>query len=133
MIQLVELVTVDNEDLAYHYASDNVDEVFNQEKKFNELTKNISLSFSSHIIATKEASFDSLCKKDPYFKQFTSYQNLESFMEKVKEKSLLADEEVAGYLRTQFNLHAFPLQKVLYYSYSDYLEKNVNRLFWCIK
>ena len=29
MIQLVELVTVDNEDLAYHYASDNVDEVFN--------------------------------------------------------------------------------------------------------
>ena len=64
------------------------------------LTKNISLSFSSHIIATKEASFDSLCKKDPYFKQFTSYQNLESFMEKVKEKSLLTDEEVAGYLRT---------------------------------
>lgn len=111
----------------------NIDEVFNQEKEFNELTKNISLSFSSHIIATKEASFDSLCKKDPYFKQFTSYQNLESFMEKVKEKSLLTDEEVAGYLRTQFNLHAFPLQKVLYYSYSDYLEKNVNRLFWCIK
>ena len=133
MIQLVELVTVDNEDLAYHNASDNVDDVFNQKKEFNELTKNISLSFSSHIIATKEASFDSLCKKDPYFKQFTSYQNLGSFMEKVKEKSLLADEEVAGYLRTQFNLHAFPLQKVLYYSYSDYLEKNVNRLFWCIK
>lgn len=100
MIQLVELVTVDNEDLAYHYASANIDEVFNQEKKFNELTKNISLSFSSHIIATKEASFDSLCKKDPYFKQFTSYQNLAFFMEKVKEKSLLTDEEVAGYLRT---------------------------------
>ena len=130
---MIQLVTVDNEDLAYHYALANIDEVFNQEKKFNELTKNISLSFSSHIIATKEASFDSLCKKDPYFKQFTSYQNLESFMEKVKEKSLLTDEEVAGYLRTQFNLHAFPLQKVLYYSYSDYLEKNVNRLFWCIK
>lgn len=133
MIQLVELVTVDNEDLAYHYTSANIDEVFNQEKEFNELTKNISLSFSSHILATEEASFDSLCKKDPYFKQFTSYQNLAFFMEKVKEKSLLTDEEVAGYLRTQFNLHAFPLKKVLYYSYSDYLEKNVNRLFWCIK
>ena len=74
--------------------------MFNQEKEFNELTKNISLSFSSHILATEKASFDSLCKKDPYFKQFTSYQNLESFMEKVKEKSLLTDEEVAGYLRT---------------------------------
>ena len=111
----------------------NIDEVFNQEKEFNELTKNISLSFSSHILATEEASFDSLCKKGPYFKQFTSYQNLAFFMEKVKEKSLLTDEEVAGYLRTQFNLHAFLLQKVLYYSYSDYLEKNVNRLFWCIK
>ena len=65
--------------------------------------------------------------------QFTSYQNLASFMKKIKEKILLTDEEVAGYLRTQFNLHAFPLQKVLYYSYSDYLEENVNRLFWCIK
>lgn len=130
---MIQLVTVDNEDLAYHYASANIGEVFNQEKEFNELTKNISLSFSSHILATEEASFDSLCKKDPYFKQFTSYQNLAFFMEKVKEKSLLTDEEVAGYLRTQFNLHAFPLQKVLYYSYSDYLEKNVNRLFWCIK
>ena len=130
---MIQLVTVDNEDLAYHYALANIDEVFNQEKEFNELTKNISLSFSSHILATEEASFDSLCKKDPYFKQFTSYQNLASFMKKIKEKILLTDEEVAGYLRTQFNLHAFPLQKVLYYSYSDYLEKNVNRLFWCIK
>ena len=130
---MIQLVTVDNEYLAYRYASANIDEVFNQEKEFNELTKNISLSFSSHILATEEASFDSLCKKDPYFKQFTSYQNLAFFIEKVKEKSLLTDEEVAGYLRTQFNLHAFPLQKVLYYSYSDYLEKNVNRLFWCIK
>ncbi|UXC68516.1 hypothetical protein N4627_05270 [Limosilactobacillus vaginalis] len=101
---MIQLVTVDNEDLAYHYASANIDEVFNQEKEFNELTKNISLSFSSHILATEEASFDSLCKKDPYFKQFTSYQNLAFFMEKVKEKSLLTDEEVAGYLRTQFNL-----------------------------
>lgn len=79
---MIQLVTVDNEDLAYHYASANIDEVFNQEKEFNELTKNISLSFSSHILATEEASFDSLCKKDPYFKQFTSYQNLAFFMEK---------------------------------------------------
>ena len=59
MIQLVELVTVDNEDLAYHYASDNIDEVFNQEKKFNELTKNISLSlfeaFPSSIFSTSSA------------------------------------------------------------------------------
>ena len=78
MIQLVELVTVDNEDLAYHYALANIDEVFNQEKEFNELTKNISLSFSSHILATEEASFDSLCKKDPYFKQFTSYLNFKN-------------------------------------------------------
>lgn len=129
MIQLVELVTVDNENLAYHYASDNIDKVFNQEKKFNELTKNVHLSFSSHVLATEGSSFDSLCKKDPYFKQFISYQNLESFVEKVKEKNLLTDEEVAGYLRVQFSLHAFPLQKVLYYSYADYLEKNGNRPF----
>ena len=39
MIQLVELVTVDNENLAYHYASDDIDAVFNYEKKFNDLTK----------------------------------------------------------------------------------------------
>lgn len=38
MIQLVELVTVNNQDLAYHYASDDIDSVFAQEKKFNELT-----------------------------------------------------------------------------------------------
>ncbi len=38
-------------------------------------------------------------------------------------------EEVAGYLKTHFNLHAFPLQKVLYYSYADYLESKGHRLF----
>lgn len=129
MIQLVELVTVDNENLAYHYASDNIDEVFNQEKKFNELTKNIPLSFSSHVLATEGASFDSLCKKDPYFRRFTSCQNLESFIKRVREKGQLTDKEVAGYLRKKFSLHAFPLQKVLYYSYADYLEKNEDRLF----
>ena len=82
---MIQLVTVDNEDLAYHYASANIDEVFNQEKEFNELTKNISLSFSSHILATEEASFDSLCKKDPYFKQFTSnlFPELISVMRRV--------------------------------------------------
>lgn len=37
MIQLVELVTVDNEDLAYHYGSDNINEVFEHERFFNEL------------------------------------------------------------------------------------------------
>ena len=36
---MIQLVTVDNEDLAYHYALANIDEVFNQEKEFNELTK----------------------------------------------------------------------------------------------
>ncbi|MBW3349711.1 Panacea domain-containing protein [Limosilactobacillus reuteri] len=36
---------------------------------------------------------------------------------------------MAGYLKTQFNLHAFPLQKVLYYSYADYLESKGHRLF----
>ncbi|MCR1879264.1 type II toxin-antitoxin system antitoxin SocA domain-containing protein [Limosilactobacillus reuteri] len=38
-------------------------------------------------------------------------------------------EEVAGYLKTHFNLHAFPFQKVLYYSYADYLESKGHRLF----
>ena len=122
MIQLVELVTVDNEDLAYHYGSDNIDEVFEHERFFNELIKDIPLSFSSHILATEDASFDSLCEKDPYFKQFLAYHDLKFFIKKVKEKSQLTDEEVAGYLKTQFNLHAFPLQKVLYYSYADYLK-----------
>ncbi len=129
MIQLVELVTVDNEDLAYHYGSDNIDEVFEHERFFNELIKDIPLSFSSHILATEDASFDSLCEKDPYFKQFLAYHDLKFFIKKIKEKSQLTDEEVAGYLKTQFNLHAFPLQKVLYYSYADYLESKGHCLF----
>ena len=111
MIQLVELVTVDNEDLAYHYGSDNVDEVFEHERFFNKLIKDIPLSFSSHILATEDASFDSLCEKDPYFKQFIEYHDLKLFIKEVKEKGWLTDEQVAGYLKTQFNLYTFPLQK----------------------
>ena len=87
MIQLVELVTVDNENLAYHYASDDIDAVFNYEKKFNDLTKDIPLSFSSHILATEDSTFDSLCEKDPYFKQFRNYSDLTSFVKKTQEKS----------------------------------------------
>ncbi|MCC4373595.1 type II toxin-antitoxin system antitoxin SocA domain-containing protein [Limosilactobacillus reuteri] len=36
---------------------------------------------------------------------------------------------MASYLKTQFNLYTFPLQKVLYYSYADYLESKGHRLF----
>ena len=86
MIQLVELVTVDNEDLAYHYGSDNIDEVFEHERFFNELIKDIPLSFSSHILATEDASFDSLSEKDPYFKQFIEYHDLKLFIREIKEK-----------------------------------------------
>lgn len=86
MIQLVELVTGDNEDLAYHYGSDNIDEVFEHERLFNEWIKDTPLSFSSHILATEDASFDSLCEKDPYFKQFIEYYNLKLFIKEVKGK-----------------------------------------------
>lgn len=127
MIQLVELVTVDNEDLAYHYGSDNIDEVFEHERFFNELIKDIPLSFSSHILATEDASFDSLCEKDPYFKQFLAYHDLKLFIKKVKEKSQLTDEEVAGYLKTQFNLHAFPLQSA---SFQAFDHGPVDRKVW---
>lgn len=99
MIQLVELVTVDNEDLAYHYGSDNIDEVFEHERFFNELIKDIPLSFSSHILATEDASFDSLCEKDPYFKQFLAYRDLKLFIEEVKEKVWTTDEK-ADYLKS---------------------------------
>ena len=48
--------------------------------------KDTPLSFSSHILATEDASFDSLCEKDPYFKQFIEYHDLKLFIEEVKEK-----------------------------------------------
>lgn len=53
---------------------------------FNRLIKDTPLSFSSHILATEDASFDSLCEKDPYFKQFIEYHDLKLFIEEVKEK-----------------------------------------------
>ena len=99
MIQLVKLVTVDNEDLAYHYGSDNIDEVFEHERLFNEWIKDTPLSFSSHILATEDASFDSLCGKDPYFKQFIEYHDLKLFIEEVKEKVWTTDEK-ADYLKS---------------------------------
>lgn len=109
MIQLVELVTVDNEDLAYHYTSDDIDAVFNYEKKFNDLTKDIPLSFSSHILATEDSTFDSLCEKDPYFKQFRKYSDLTSFIKKTQEKSqltertLLTDDDIKNYHYLEHN------------------------------
>lgn len=109
MIQLVELVTVDNENLAYHYASDDIDDVFNYEKKFNDLTKDIPLSFSSHILATEDSTFDSLCEKDPYFKQFRNYSDLTSFVKKTQEKSqltertLLTDDDIKNYHYLEHN------------------------------
>ena len=109
MIQLVELVTVDNENLAYHYASDYIDAVFNYEKKFNDLTKDIPLSFSSHILATEDSTFDSLCEKDPYFKQFRNYSDLTSFVKKTQEKSqltertLLTDDDIKNYHYLEHN------------------------------
>lgn len=109
MIQLVELVTVDNENLAYHYASDDIDAVFNYEKKFNDLTKDIPLSFSSHILATEDSTFDSLCEKDPYFKQFRNYSDLTSFIKKTQEKSqltertLLTDNDIKNYHYLEHN------------------------------
>ena len=83
--------------------------MFNYEKKFNDLTKDILLSFSSHILATEDSTFDSLCEKDPYFKQFRNYSDLTSFVKKTQEKSqltertLLTDDDIKNYHYLEHN------------------------------
>lgn len=123
MIQLVVLVTIDNEILAYRYASNDIDELLEQEKRVDEKVKNIPLSFSSHTLSTSGPSIQSLQEEDPYFDGIIDYTNFEEFLKVVEKKSMISDEEVAGYLKSHFNLHTYPLQKVLYYSFADYLVK----------
>lgn len=129
MIQLVVLVTIDNELLAYRFASDNIKAVVHQEKVVNSEIKDLPFSFSSHTLYTSEGTLASLQDEDPYFDGVTDFTDLSVFTNFLKKKALITDMEVACYLKANFNLHAYPLQKVLYYSYSDYLEENNKKPF----
>ncbi|KID42329.1 Panacea domain-containing protein [Fructilactobacillus fructivorans] len=129
-IHLIVYSRISGKKFAYQYVTKNVKQLSKIRKLILENAEKCdNYDFSMHTLQTDENSFESVVKLDPYFKDSTVFTDIESFFKSLNDSSKLTALDVGSYLLRKFSLNSFPLQKILYYIYADYLEQFKEPLF----
>lgn len=123
MLHLIALARFSGKEFAYHYATDDAKRFFEKKNDLANIPEPLSSLFSTHVLKTDVKSFKSVQKMDPYFELVTEINSLDDFIEKLRNASELTSVDVASYIEHTYNLGIFPLEKTLYYVYSDLLLK----------
>lgn len=123
MMHLVALTKLAGKDLAYHYATDDVKQFVEKKAELGNVPDEFLSLFSIHVIKTASKDFESIQKMDPYFESTTEIKSLGEFIDCLRNNSNLTSVDIAAFLEQRYHLSAFPLQKILYYVYSELLIK----------
>ncbi|MGN1282503.1 MAG: Panacea domain-containing protein [Limosilactobacillus sp.] len=121
MIHLVALAKLAGKDFAYHYATDDIKQFLEKKTELGNVPDEFLSLFSIHVIKTTSKDFASIQKMDSYFESTTEITSLEEFIDYLRNDSNLTSVDIAGFIEQRYHLSAFPLQKILYYVYSELL------------
>jgi len=84
---------------------------------------------SSHLIETKSDTWASVAEYDPFFENVVCTKSAEDFSSKIKKSRVLSGIDVARYILTKIKCTHLSVQKLVYFSYADYLCTRSKRLF----
>lgn len=87
------------------------------------------IPLSSHLIQTESSSWDSVVRYDPFFSSVYVASSLFDFIAKVRESRILTGIDVAHYILSKIPCTHLSLEKLVYFSYSDYLCGHMKCLF----
>lgn len=76
---------------------------------------------STHLIETESDSWLSVAKYDPFFKNVEDVKSIEEFSEKIRKSRILSGLDVANYILSKIKYTYLLLEKLVYFSYADYL------------
>lgn len=84
---------------------------------------------STHLIETESKSWSSVVAYDPFFEGVVCSRSVQEFSEKIKTGRTLKGLDVATYILSKIKCTHLSLEKLVYFSYADYLCKYSERLF----
>ena len=84
---------------------------------------------STHLIETTSEAWASVAEYDPFFEGVVCSKSVPEFSEKIKTGRILKGLDVATYILSKIKCTHLSLEKLVYFSYADYLCKCSNRLF----
>lgn len=102
----------------------------NSELPFEQITKDINyinefcgtdIALSSHLIQTESISWDSVEKKDNFFKDTLLIKDKEEFTKILSKDRYLLGNDVAKYILSIIPCTHLKLQKLVYMCYAEYL------------
>ncbi len=84
---------------------------------------------STHLIETESDSWGSIVEYDPFFEDVECTKSVTEFSEKIKKGRVLTGLDVATYILSKVKCTHLSLEKLVYFSYADYLCEHFERLF----
>lgn len=84
---------------------------------------------STHFLETQSDSWPSVAAYDPFFEDVVCVKTVSEFSDKVKESRVLTGLDVACYILSKIKCTHLSLEKLVYFSYADYLCRYSKRLF----
>lgn len=105
--------------------SDALGKIFRKIK--DDCDKDVPLS--THFMETKSDSWESVVSYDPFFEGVECTKSVEEFTGKIKKSRILSGLDVANYILSKIKCTHLSLEKLVYFSYADYLCHYGERLF----
>lgn len=135
MFHLIELVKLrEQQPFAYHYSSMSIEKIKNIHMQLFSEYKNFDIS--THVLTTDDKSWKSVCEMDKYFEDVLCVDNFKEFGELLNSQTALDSVDLCSYILRYLheNLHLRyvspkKMEKLLYLTYADFLEKTKRKLF----
>lgn len=107
------------------------DDYDNLKDVVNKITRECGsdVSISTHFIQTDSKSWESVFKKDHFFKEVEVIDNIDDFINLIKKDRVLSGLDVAKYIICKVKCTHFKLEKLLYLCFAEYLCKYEKELF----
>lgn len=84
---------------------------------------------STHLLETDSVSWESVMTYDPFFEGVVCAKSVTEFSEKIRKGRVLSGLDVANYILSKIPCTHLALEKLVYFSYADYLCTHSERLF----
>ncbi len=87
------------------------------------------VSISTHMIQAEDATWESVCKADHFFKGVEVIDTPEKFIKLIKKDRKLEGIDIAKYILSKTKCTQLKLQKLVYLCFADYLCDTDKKLF----
>ncbi|MDT2861306.1 Panacea domain-containing protein [Lactococcus lactis] len=111
--------------IGWHYSSEDLELSLLEEVQ----EKSKDSMGALHQLTTEDSSWESVVKKDSFFKDVKLYPELDEYLKAVEESRKISALDIAKFLLSVKPMSNLKLQKMVYLVYADYLVKTGKPLF----